>query len=48
MTNLSIDQIMAVDEARQAQDITALPEHLRAALADSRAARLQVAGRRAA
>jgi len=39
MTNLSLDQIMAVDAARQVDDIVALPEHLRSALA-----RVRVAG----
>jgi glucose/mannose-6-phosphate isomerase len=41
MTDLSLDQIMAVDEARQVQDIVALPEHLRAALTRVRTARLR-------
>jgi glucose/mannose-6-phosphate isomerase len=40
MTKLSLDQIMAVDAARQVDDIVALPEHLRAALARAQAAEL--------
>ncbi len=41
MTNdLTFNQIMAIDEARQVNDIVALPDHLRAALARVQAARL--------
>jgi glucose/mannose-6-phosphate isomerase len=40
MTELLLDRIMAVDEARQVDDIVALPEHLRTALARVRSAEL--------
>ncbi len=44
MPNLTLNQIMAIDEARQVDDIVALPDHLRAALARVQAARLDDRG----